>query len=227
VDNSNNEGARSSIASATTADLSDTTPPDQVTGVVASAVSYSQINLNWTASTAADLNSYRVYRSTSATGSFSLIASPAVNSYSSTGLTASTTYYYQVSAVDNSNNEGARSSIASATTGAPPAKQMHVAGISMSLSGSSYIRASAVITVVDASGTLVSSARVYGHWSVATTDSDSATTNSSGRATVYSNSLYRPASGKTYVFTVDRITRSGWTYNSAANIRTSNSISVH
>jgi thermitase len=226
VDNSGNEGPRSSIASATTAGLSDTTPPSQVTGVIASAVSYSQINLSWAASTAPDLNNYRVYRSTSATGTFSLIASPTTNSYSNTGLTASTPYYYQVSAVDKSGNEGARSSTASTTTGAAPAKQMHIAGISMSLSGSSYVRATAVITVVDANGTPVSSARVYGHWSVATTDSDSATTNTSGRATVYSNSVYRPASGKTYVFTVDRITRSGWTYNPAANIITSNSISV-
>lgn len=44
--------------------------------------------------------SYKLYHSTSAEGVYSELASPATNSYNWTGLTASTTYYVKVSAVN-------------------------------------------------------------------------------------------------------------------------------
>jgi methionine-rich copper-binding protein CopC len=95
-----------------------TTPPAQVTGLTATAISSTQINLSWTAVTAA--TSYNVYRSTTAgftvnTATDTPIARPTTNSYSNTGLTASTTYYYRVAAV-NSSGTGTPSAIASATT---------------------------------------------------------------------------------------------------------------
>ncbi len=91
----------------------DTTPPAQVTGLTASTVSSTQIDLSWTANTEADLASYNVYRD----GVF--LTSVTTNSYSDTGLTASTTYSYEVSAVDTSSNEGLKSAAVSATTSAP------------------------------------------------------------------------------------------------------------
>ena len=44
------------------------------------------------------------------------VATPTTNSYSNTGLTPSTTYYYRVAAVDNAGNIGPLSDEASGTT---------------------------------------------------------------------------------------------------------------
>ncbi len=103
----------------------DTTPPVQVTGLSATTVSSIQINVGWTANTETDLNHYNVYRGTTpgfvvTPGTTAPIATPATNSYSDTGLTPSTTYYYKVSAVDNAGNIGALSVERSATTSPPP-----------------------------------------------------------------------------------------------------------
>jgi Domain of unknown function (DUF1929) len=99
----------------------DTTPPSKVLGLTPTATSESQIDLNWTANTEPDLDHYNIYRGTTAnfavnTATDTPLATPATNSYSDTGLTASTTYYYKVAAVDTSNNIGALSDEASATT---------------------------------------------------------------------------------------------------------------
>ncbi|MBA7631070.1 hypothetical protein ES703_38597 [subsurface metagenome] len=128
VDTSGNESDPSAQASATT-QAPDTTPPAAPTGLTATAVSSSQINLDWTNNTETDLASYNVYRSTTSgftpgTGNF--VANTTVSSYSDTGLSASTTYYYKVTAVDTSNNESDPSAQASATTEAPPAGEVHV-----------------------------------------------------------------------------------------------------
>lgn len=110
VDTSTNEGLQSSSASATTNVAPDTTPPAQVTGLIATTVSDSQIDLSWTANTELDLDHYNIYRD----GIF--LQNSILNSYTDTGLTGSTTYTYIVSAVDTSTNEGLLSSSASATT---------------------------------------------------------------------------------------------------------------
>ena len=98
----------------------DTMPPAAPTGLTATAVSSSQIDLNWADNTESDLSYYNVYRSTSG-GSYSRIASNVrLSAYSNTGLTAETTYYYAVTAVDKSGNESSKSEQASATTQVAP-----------------------------------------------------------------------------------------------------------
>jgi len=96
-------------------------PPAQVTGLSAIAAGSTQINLSWTANTDQPINHYNIYRST--TNGFTVntatdtpIATPTTNSYSDTGLTASTTYYYKVAAVNNSSIIGPVSAQASGTT---------------------------------------------------------------------------------------------------------------
>jgi hypothetical protein len=95
---------------------SDTTPPSTPGNLSASAVSSSQINLGWTASTDnVGVASYNVYRSTD-NATFSPVASTTGTSHSDTGRAASTTYYYRVSADDAAGNESGLSTTASATT---------------------------------------------------------------------------------------------------------------
>ena len=110
----------------------DSTPPSVPTGVTARPVSCSQINLSWTASKdnngGTGLQGYNVYRNSVKVNSKVVTTT----SYSNTGLAASTGYSYQVTAVDNYNNESAKSSPAvSATT---PACSMPAAATSAATS---------------------------------------------------------------------------------------------
>lgn len=89
-------------------------PPAAPTGLSASAGNQ-QVNLNWADNSEPDLANYRVKRSTSAGGPYSTIASPSASSFTDTGLTNGTTYYYVVSAVDGGGQESGDSSEASAT----------------------------------------------------------------------------------------------------------------
>src|SRR6266581_3346130 len=93
----------------------DTTPPSVPTGLTASAVSSSQINLSWAASSDnVGVSGYRVYR-----GGIQ-IATTSATSFPNTGLSPSTTYTYAVAAFDAAGNLSAQSSPASATTPAAP-----------------------------------------------------------------------------------------------------------
>jgi hypothetical protein len=90
----------------------DTQPPTVPASVVATGSSSSQIDLSWTASTDnVGVVGYRIYRGGA------LLTTANVTSYSDTGLSPSTTYSYQVSAVDAAGNESAKSNSVSATTG--------------------------------------------------------------------------------------------------------------
>jgi hypothetical protein len=108
-----------------------TTVPSAPTGVTASAQSSSGINVSWNAAPGA--TSYKVFRASSSSGTYTLVGSPSSASYTDSGLSSSTTYYYKVSAV-NSAGESAQSSYASATTSSS----------SSGYSGSSYANAIAL-----------------------------------------------------------------------------------
>jgi len=95
------------------------TPPSTPTGLTATAISSSQINLSWGASSSSCAPSYNVYRSTTPSftpSSANLVASGlTTTAFSDTGLSASTTYYYLVVAV-TSGGMSAASNQANATT---------------------------------------------------------------------------------------------------------------
>lgn len=73
-------------------------PPAAPTGLTATA-SPGQVSLTWNASPNAA--SYRIKRATAFAGPYSVIASRTTTSYTNTGLTNGTTYYYVVSAVND------------------------------------------------------------------------------------------------------------------------------
>jgi GH35 family endo-1,4-beta-xylanase len=92
-----------------------TGPPPAPTGLVATAGN-AQVQLSWNASTGA--TGYNVKRSTTSGGPYTTIATVTTTSFTNTGLTNGTTFFYVVSAT-NSNGESANSSQVSATPTAP------------------------------------------------------------------------------------------------------------
>jgi fibronectin type 3 domain-containing protein len=93
--------------------VSGTTYPGVPTGLTATAWSTSYIQLEWNAVTGATY--YKVYRSASYDGAYSLVTTVTGNSYTNTGLSTGTTYYYKVSAV-YAVGEGSLSGYVSGTT---------------------------------------------------------------------------------------------------------------
>ena len=87
----------------------DTTPPPVPTGLTATAVSASRIDLAWSASTEAE--GYKIYRN----GIFYFDRFGATT-FEDINLTANTTYTYTVTAYDSAGNESAQSAPASAAT---------------------------------------------------------------------------------------------------------------
>ena len=109
--NASGESANSAQASATPK----ASVPAVPTGVSATAGTQ-QIALSWTASSGA--TSYNVKRGTNSGGPYTQVSSPTTNSFTNTGLTAGTTYFYVVSAV-NATGESANSMQVSATPNPP------------------------------------------------------------------------------------------------------------
>lgn len=90
---------------------SSTNVPSAPTSVVATAQN-AAVAVTWAA--VAGVTSYRVYRSTVSGTLGALVGSPTTPSFTDTGLTNGTPYYYQVSAV-SANGEGAKAAQVSAT----------------------------------------------------------------------------------------------------------------
>ena len=93
------------------------TPPAVPTGVSATAVSPTQINVSWSAVSGA--SSYPVLRSTTSGGPYASVGSSATTSFANTGLTCNTTYYYVVQS-SNGLCSSANSAQVQATTQACP-----------------------------------------------------------------------------------------------------------
>jgi fibronectin type 3 domain-containing protein len=110
--------AASTQAQAETSAASCTTVPSAPTGLTATASSSSAIGLSWSAVTPpanCTISSYSVYGGTTANPTTLIAGGLTGTTYSNTGLTASTEYYYVVKAVD-ADGASAASAQANATT---------------------------------------------------------------------------------------------------------------
>src|SRR5258705_161725 len=106
TDAAGNVSANSSIVTATTQAVPDTTPPGAPTGLSATATSSVQISLAWVAATDnVGVTGYQVERCQGAgCSAFVQVATPTSTSFNDTGLTAGTSYSYRVRAADAAGN---------------------------------------------------------------------------------------------------------------------------
>jgi len=207
----------------------DTTPP-VINNVAVSNISASSATITWKTDEMSD--SKVEYGKTESYGS-SKSNTSLVTSHSITliGLEPGTSYHYKVSSSDSSGNQASSGDFIF-TTFEQPQNVMHIADIQMALKSGGfwflkYTYATATVTVVDAQSNPVAGTQVSGHWSGATNDSDSGITDPSGKVTLASDSKWQTPKGTTFTFTVDNATKNGWTYNPAANVETSDSITVN
>ena len=144
ADQADNFSAYSGIATATTAAAPDTTPPTAPTGLAGTAVSMSQIDLSWSASTdAVGVTEYRVERCQGTTcTSFAQIGTPTTTSFASTGLAAGTSYRFRVRAADAAGNLSAYSDILTTATLSDTSAPSAPSGLTASPAGSSQINLS-------------------------------------------------------------------------------------
>lgn len=109
-----NISTQSSVVSAATA--ADTTPPSIPQNLRASAISSTQVNLSWSASTDNfKVAYYRIYRGTSPS-TLNLLATSAATSDSDTKTVKATKYYYSIAAQDVSGNLSAQTTPVLVTT---------------------------------------------------------------------------------------------------------------
>jgi chitodextrinase len=95
----------------------DTQPPSAPATLTATAVSGSQINLSWSASTDnVGVTGYLVERENPGSTTFTQIATATGTTYNDTALTAGSTYSYRVRATDAAGNLSGYSPVSSATT---------------------------------------------------------------------------------------------------------------
>lgn len=203
--------------------VSDTTAPTIPGSLSATAVSSSQINLSWSASTdsgGSGLAGYKIERCTgSGCTSFTQIATTASTSYSNTSLSASTTYTYRVRAYDNAGNNSGYSSTASATTQAaadttPPTGSFNIN------SGAGYTTSTSVTLSLSASDAV----GVTGYY--VSTSSSTPSASASGWTAISSTTNY--SSNVSYTLSSGDGTKTlyAWYKDAAGNVSSTYSDSI-
>jgi PKD repeat protein len=188
--------------------------PNAPSGLSATAVSSSQINLAWT-DNASNESGFKIERSTD-NSNWSQIATTSANvtSYNNTGLNANTTYYYRVRAY-NADGDSAYSNTANATT--QPAISMHAGDLDGATSSGQAGKWNATVTITahTSAHATIAGVTISVTWSGGASGSGSCVTDASGKCNVTLNNIRKTATSVT--FTVNGMTLSGYVYSSAAN----------
>jgi hypothetical protein len=161
-------------------------PPAAPTSLSATAISSSQIDLEWN-DNSNDESGFSIERSLDGTN-FSMLDSVAADvvTYSDTNVDADTTYHYQVAAFSG-NGTSAFSNTASATTNGGGTAALQVDSISVSTvnEGRGVKRGRAVVVISDGQGGLVQGATVTGDFSGTLNETDlTDMTDAAGSATI-------------------------------------------
>jgi hypothetical protein len=144
--------------------------------------------------------------------------------YVDTGLSPDTSYTYRVKARDKSSNQNETgwSSEESATTTSAP--DMYVNDIAMGFrTQGPFYYGQATVWIKDDGGADIAGALVIGEWSGAVSEMALGATGGDGKIFFESP---RKNGGGTYTFTVTDVTKSGYVYNPALNMETSDSITA-
>ena len=108
-------------------------PPAIPTGLTVGTVTSSNISLDWDDNAEPNITGYRVYRSTD-DANFSVVGNPSASSYTDTGLSPETLYYYRVTALNDNpppNDESAQTTSVNATTLAAGTDPYDLSGFSI------------------------------------------------------------------------------------------------
>ncbi|MFC1923843.1 C25 family cysteine peptidase [Chloroflexota bacterium] len=188
-------------------------PPAAPSGLTATAASSSQIDLNWTDNADNELGFY-IERLDGISWTPIGEAGPNATSYSDTGLTPDTTYWYRLQAY-NSADTSEHSNSASAKTLA--GNSIHVGDLDGSSSPGKKNRWDATITVIvlDDYGDPVSGATVTGDWSDGATGSSSDVTNAEGQCEITKSNIKTDVDA--VKFTITGVQHDSYNYDSGNN----------
>lgn len=119
------------------------------------------------------------------------------------------TYTVTLTVTDNENAVGTDEATVTVTDPASGGT-IRVSDVSVETSSklagkNTFVSATAVVTIVDSNGSPVKGATVSGPWSGATGDLDSSVTDSTGKATVYSDEVKYKSGTLTFTFTVNDV----------------------
>ncbi|MCP4154357.1 MAG: metallophosphoesterase family protein [bacterium] len=204
----------------------DTTPPnpDPLTWATAPNATGST-TISMTATTATDVSGVQYYFESTSTGGHDSgwQDSPV---YEDTGLTPDTQYTYRVKARDKSpnSNETGYTAEASAVTNPAGGSDVYVADIAMTTTnkGPNYTGV-ATVSIEGTGGVNIAGATVTGTWTGSVSGTAQGVTASDGTVVFTSP---KKKNGGTFTFTVTGITKTGYTYNPALNVETSDTISI-
>ena len=153
-------------------------PPDAVTLLTPTNISANSLRLNWTASSASDFASYKIYQSTSSNVSESstlvaTVTNSGTTNYTVTGLAGSSTYYYRVYVVNSKGVSAGSNTISASTT-----RQLASWVSTLTLSGysSSYLGSNSLACLSDNNVWLGNYSAIW-HYDGTTWSKDFTTTN--------------------------------------------------